>query len=412
MPQVRLRRSGANLRLLRTGRNQHELRRLPAAALRSPASARCTAPSDPAVVPAGAAFLRVLVAVTWTHHTCPGQTCVYVASTLASVGVDPVFAPSGRRPPPGPRRQLGYLGGAVSLQLSAVRARRAPADLVGDRAPAGSDARPPTGLVTGTPTRPGPSTVSVTVTDSAAAADTATSSTGRFGVPHRDQPGRPAQRVGIAVNLQPAATGGLAPLTWSATGLPDGLTLDVVDRSHHRNSDDGAAGDHHGHGHRPGTPARERRRSRSVAGPRSARPITGAAEPAASDHRPRPVSPSRRPPRPAGWPRAPGRRPDAAARPDDRPATGTGLGDTHGHHPVPRDRRRIADSANVSTRGGGVPDVTPPDRIRSARSRPPDPASPDRSTTRGTPGCPSPPSRSAPPNHSGHLDRDGSAARA
>lgn len=36
-------------------------------------------------------YVRVVVAVTWSHQSCPGGTCVYTTSTLTSPAADPVF---------------------------------------------------------------------------------------------------------------------------------------------------------------------------------------------------------------------------------------------------------------------------------------------------------------------------------
>lgn len=51
------------------------------------AGARCGTAEDPGDVP----YLRVVVAVTWSHQSCPGGQCVYHTTTLQSPAADPLF---------------------------------------------------------------------------------------------------------------------------------------------------------------------------------------------------------------------------------------------------------------------------------------------------------------------------------
>jgi hypothetical protein len=84
------------------------------------------------------------------------------------------------------------------------------------------------GVITGTPTMAGPNTVVITVTDSSSPKQT--SSTGNITVTILAAPSittttLPGGIVGAAYNATVAATGGTSPYTFSATGLPGGLTI-------------------------------------------------------------------------------------------------------------------------------------------------------------------------------------------
>ncbi len=97
--------------------------------------------------------------------------------------------------------------------------------------PPGLSLNPNTGAITGTPTSAGSSTAGITVTDSSN--PTPATASGTFSVTVN-----PAQwQLGIATSSLPSgtvsqpysatvtATGGTTPYSWSATGLPKGLTL-------------------------------------------------------------------------------------------------------------------------------------------------------------------------------------------
>jgi hypothetical protein len=84
------------------------------------------------------------------------------------------------------------------------------------------------GLITGTPTTLGAKTVLLTLTDFDNRADTAQFNWTILPPPVVTSPGNQIGRTGVPLSLQLAATGGQAPMTWSATGLPAGLTLDVT----------------------------------------------------------------------------------------------------------------------------------------------------------------------------------------
>ncbi|MCU7729268.1 putative Ig domain-containing protein [Actinoplanes sp. KI2] len=94
--------------------------------------------------------------------------------------------------------------------------------------PAGLKIDKDTGTVSGTPTAAGAFPATVTVTDSASAT---VSQTFTWTVPALAVT-KPANQVSVSdtpiTPVQLAATGGIQPYTWAATGLPDGLVLDAV----------------------------------------------------------------------------------------------------------------------------------------------------------------------------------------
>ena len=91
--------------------------------------------------------------------------------------------------------------------------------------PDGLSLDPDTGEITGTPTTAGPSSITVVVVDafgqSASAVGTLT-----VNAPPSLSLALPAADQGIAWSTLLAVTGGTAPFSWTATGLPAGLSLD------------------------------------------------------------------------------------------------------------------------------------------------------------------------------------------
>ncbi|GAA3440881.1 putative Ig domain-containing protein [Planomonospora venezuelensis] len=171
-------------------------------------------------------FFRVVVAVTWDHRSCWGGRCAYVTSTLVSPATDPVFYI--KRPAPkiaDPGAQYGYRTVAMNLQLLASGGRL-PLKWSFTGLPAGLDGSD-SGLISGTPTGTGPFTVKATVTDRHGDTDNAEFPLTVFDLPELTGPGDQATRAGTAVRLENPATGGRGPLTWSATGLPTGLSIDA-----------------------------------------------------------------------------------------------------------------------------------------------------------------------------------------
>jgi hypothetical protein len=97
--------------------------------------------------------------------------------------------------------------------------------------PAGLTINASSGAITGTPTTAGASTVAVTVTDSTNPTHltaTASLSITIIAPPSITTTSLPGGVVGAAYNATVAATGGTTPYTWSATGLPAGLSIDAA----------------------------------------------------------------------------------------------------------------------------------------------------------------------------------------
>ncbi|PRY27908.1 putative Ig domain-containing protein [Pseudosporangium ferrugineum] len=172
----------------------------------------------------GVPFFRVVVSVTWKHRACTSGNCIYVASTLVSNAADPVF--DIKRPAPtvtDPGNQYAYLGSPVNLQIGSTGGRL-PLTWTATGLPAGLTLSP-TALVTGTPTALGTSTVVVKVTDKDGRTDDSTFTWTVVNELVLTNPGDQLTRPSTAVSLTVAATGGVTPRAWSATGLPASMTI-------------------------------------------------------------------------------------------------------------------------------------------------------------------------------------------
>lgn len=179
-------------------------------------------------------FFRVVVAVTWkvasslAQGSCRAGACAYVASTLLSPGTDPVF--DTKRPPPtisAPGNQLGYVGEAVNTPLTASGGWL-PRTWTATGLPPGLSMSASTGAVTGTPTTAGSYSVAVVVKDRDNKTDDVTFTWTINPPPVLTSPGDQTSQVGTAVSLAVAVTGGRTPRTWSATGLPAGLSINTA----------------------------------------------------------------------------------------------------------------------------------------------------------------------------------------
>ncbi|MEU6990160.1 putative Ig domain-containing protein [Streptomyces sp. NPDC046465] len=124
--------------------------------------------------------------------------------------------------------QSGVTGAEVELRNSA-EGGTAPYTWVATGLPDGLSIAASTGTVTGTPTATGTFQVTVSATD-AAGKKGSTSFSWKVtapgtGTPRLADPGSQTVYVGRPVSLPLKATGGTAPYTYTATGLPTGLTV-------------------------------------------------------------------------------------------------------------------------------------------------------------------------------------------
>ncbi|KAA2253974.1 hypothetical protein F0L68_32140 [Solihabitans fulvus] len=130
-----------------------------------------------------------------------------------------------------PGSQAGSVGTAASLQLSATGGT-SPYTWTATGLPAGLSISSG-GLISGTPTTAGTYSVTATAKDSATPAGTGsatfswTISGGGPSPVSVANPGSQTGSVGTAASLQLSATGGTSPYTWTATGLPAGLSINA-----------------------------------------------------------------------------------------------------------------------------------------------------------------------------------------
>jgi hypothetical protein len=131
-----------------------------------------------------------------------------------------------------PGSQTGTVGTAVSLQISATdSASGQTLTYSATGLPAGLSINSSTGLISGTPTTAGTSSVTVTATDTTGAHGSATFtwtiSTTTGNTVTVTNPGSQTGTVGTAVSLQISASDSASgqTLTYSATGLPAGLSI-------------------------------------------------------------------------------------------------------------------------------------------------------------------------------------------
>ena len=132
-----------------------------------------------------------------------------------------------------PGNQTGTVGTAASLQIKATDSASGQTLTYSATAlPAGLSISSSTGLISGTPTTAGSSSVTVTVTDGTGAKGTAAftwtiSPSGTGNTVTVTNPGNQTGTVGTAASLQIKATDSASgqTLTYSATGLPAGLSI-------------------------------------------------------------------------------------------------------------------------------------------------------------------------------------------
>ena len=183
----------------------------------------------------GVAYLRAVVAVTWTNVHCAANTCTYITSTLVNPGSDPTFNLS-QVPPampvitnPGP--QSSAVGDTVNLQLASTGTGTLTWYMPPNVLPAGLSMNT-TGLIYGVPTAVTPSSsITVTVTD---AFNRSSSMTFTWTVVAPLTIAQPANQANLTSStisgLTLTASGGAPAYTWTdpTSSLPPGLSLSTV----------------------------------------------------------------------------------------------------------------------------------------------------------------------------------------
>ncbi|MEU7906414.1 putative Ig domain-containing protein [Actinoplanes sp. NPDC049118] len=154
------------------------------------------------------------VTVTMTDadgHTASKPVAWRVATALALI--DPGF-------------QTGTTGTAVALTVTAGGGT-APYAWTATGLPAGLSMDPATGIISGVPTSATSTTVTITATDAGGRTDKVFISWNVAYPLTATNPEWLDGTVGVGFSLALPAHGGTAPYTWSATGLPAGLTIDA-----------------------------------------------------------------------------------------------------------------------------------------------------------------------------------------
>ena len=126
-----------------------------------------------------------------------------------------------------PAAQAGTVNTATSLQMSATGGTT-PYTWTATGLPTGLSIDPSTGKIAGTPTTAGPYSVTVTAKDALEATGTTSFSwsiNASVTPVTVTDPGSRTGTVGTATTLDVTASGGTAPYTWTATGLPAGLSI-------------------------------------------------------------------------------------------------------------------------------------------------------------------------------------------
>lgn len=193
-------------------------------------------PTGPGVVPV--LFFRVVVAVAWQEKSCvqlvpqpsrPADECVYVASALVSPSSDPIFDLKRPLPTiPQPMDQAGYVLEPVNLKLFATGGDL-PRSWSATGLPAGLTLAAGTGIITGKPTTAKVSVVTVEVMDRNGISGDQKSFTWTVAnLPVLIKPANRVSRTGAYDTIVVGGSDGLQPWSWSATGLPAGLSIDPL----------------------------------------------------------------------------------------------------------------------------------------------------------------------------------------
>ncbi|MFI5936733.1 putative Ig domain-containing protein [Actinoplanes sp. NPDC051494] len=175
-------------------------------------------------------FFQVVAVVSWTGNTCTDKTCRFITSTLISNSNDPVF--DIKTAPPtivAPLPLTSYTGTPVNLQVLSTGGKL-PLTWTATNLPPGVTFSADGGKFTGTPTTAGTYKVTIKVAGRDKLSDTKsfTWTIVQPPPPVLTTPGDQTSRTGTLLSLQPAITGGTAPMVWTATNLPAGLVIDAA----------------------------------------------------------------------------------------------------------------------------------------------------------------------------------------
>jgi prepilin-type N-terminal cleavage/methylation domain-containing protein len=176
-------------------------------------------------------YFRVVVALTWPEAQCAAALCSYVTSTLVSAQTsDPIYNQSEFLNPPiinTPTNQTSTVNVAITPLTLTATGGTAPLTWSVPSLPTGLAASL-SGVISGTPTVVGNTTMPITVTDAVGRSSSASMVWTVNSGPAVTAPGAQSSTRGTAITpLTFAATGGTAPYTWQATNLPAGLSLDA-----------------------------------------------------------------------------------------------------------------------------------------------------------------------------------------
>ncbi|MEV6598193.1 Ig domain-containing protein [Actinoplanes sp. NPDC051346] len=180
----------------------------------------------------GVPFYRVVVGVRWKQAGCKEEYCAYAASILISDADDPLFDTV--QPPPkvvdDPNLQVVYkdnnAGYQVSYQVKSTGGRLPLSWGYTGTLPPGLTFDPDSGLISGKPTTTGTyDQVKVKVTDKDGRSDDSLFKWLVVDDLVLTTPANQSTRNNVAVDLPLTATGGRTPLTWKASNLPAGLTI-------------------------------------------------------------------------------------------------------------------------------------------------------------------------------------------
>ena len=172
-----------------------------------------------------APFYRVVVTVTWSGARCTPEQCTYRTGTLINAASgDPVFVTQ-----PLGVAEISDQIGEVSVPISAVTVVATggspPVRWAAPGLPPGLSIGDDSGVISGTPTQAGTFGVTVTATDRLGVSSTMEFSWTILPLPTLTSPGAQVTPIGNAVSLSPLLSGGMAPYTWEADGLPAGLSI-------------------------------------------------------------------------------------------------------------------------------------------------------------------------------------------